>query len=199
MRRRIAVLMVACGAALAGGPLAGYSGPDYAKLKALLPPAPDATLCYARTYDTRHLDQHPRQRVTEMVLSLRYVTLDLDHAILEATDDGGIEKRYFEYDFTLAAKTRDQPKTLYASGSCASAEAIGCGVECDGGGIEIEPVAGTDGAVLARLERIRMTLGCSDGPSVDLDGGLDDKVFKLSKVPRRLCEAVEADARKPAP
>ena len=60
-----------------------------------------------------------------------------------ATDGGGIEKQYFRYDFTLAAKVKDRrPQALYASGDCASAEAIGCGVDCDGGGIEIEPLAG---------------------------------------------------------
>jgi hypothetical protein len=49
-----------------------------------------------------------------MVLSLRYVTLDLDHAVLEVTADDEIEKRFFEYDFTLAAKTRNRSETLYA-------------------------------------------------------------------------------------
>lgn len=196
MRGWIAGLITAGGALLASGPLIGYSGPDYAKLKALLPSAPGAALCYARTYDADHLKRHPRQLVTEMVLSLRYVVLDEDRVVHEATEDSGTKKRYFQYDFTLAARTRGQSETLYASGDCASADAIGCGVECDGGGIGIEPVGGGSTGVLVRLERIRMTLGCSDGPDVELEGGADDKLFKLSRVPDRLCDAVEADARK---
>ena len=133
-------------ALLAGGPAASeYQGPDYAKLKALLSPGQDAASCYARRYSAEHLKQHPKQKVTEMMLFLRYVTLGEDDAILISTDNGDTSKQYFRYDFTLAAKVRDHSQTLYASGDCASAEGIGCGVDCDGGGIEIEPVAGKNG------------------------------------------------------
>ena len=67
-------------------------------------------------------------------------------------------------------------------------------MDCDGGGIEIEPVAGRDGAILMRLERIRMTLGCGDGEAVELEGGADDRVFKLTKAPRPICEAMAIKA-----
>ena len=80
---------------------------------------------------------------------------------------------------------------------CASAEGIGCGVDCDGGGIGIEPVPGRDDAILVRLERIRMTLGCGEGEAVDLEGGADDKLFKLAKAPRRICDSMQANAEKP--
>jgi hypothetical protein len=50
-------------------------GPDYVKLKALLPPGPDAVLCFARTYDGEHLRERPQQRVTELILFIRYITL----------------------------------------------------------------------------------------------------------------------------
>ena len=88
-----------------------------------------------------HLSQHPKQTVTELILFLRYVTLGEDEATLIAEKDGHTEKQYFRYDFTLAAKVKDRTGTLYASGDCASAEGIGCGVDCDGGGITIEPMA----------------------------------------------------------
>ena len=56
-------------ALLAGGPAASeYQGPDYAKLKALLSPGQDAASCYARRYSAEHLKQHPKQKVTEMML-----------------------------------------------------------------------------------------------------------------------------------
>jgi hypothetical protein len=64
------------------------------------------------------------------------VTLGDDEATLIAKDDGGTDKQYFRYDFTLTAKVKDRTGTLYAS-DCASAEGIGCGVDCDGGGIAI--------------------------------------------------------------
>jgi hypothetical protein len=89
----------------------------------------------------------------------------------------------------LAAKVKDRSRTLYARGDCASAEGIGCGVDCDGGGIGIEPLAGGDDAILVRLERIRMTLGCCEGEEVELEGGAEDKVFKLIKAPRPMCDS----------
>lgn len=181
---------------IAGATLSAYDGPDYKKLKALLPPGKDAALCLARTYDQAHLKRHPHQKVTEMILSLRYEHLSDDNAILVATDDGGTLKQDFRYDFTLAAKTRDHPETLYAGGDCASWKEIGCGVECDGGGIGISPKPSDPGTVFVKLERIRMSLGCADGPDVELEGGKDDKVFKLTRAPLSVCQAMEAQAFK---
>ena len=100
-------------ALLAGGPAASeYQGPDYAKLKALLSPGQDAASCYARRYSAEHLKQHPKQKVTEMMLFLRYVTLGEDDAILISTDNGDASKQYFRYDFTLAAKVRDTARSM---------------------------------------------------------------------------------------
>ena len=39
-----------------------------------------------------------------MIFSLRYTTLGEDEAQLVATEEGGVEKQYFDYDFTLAAR-----------------------------------------------------------------------------------------------
>jgi hypothetical protein len=179
------------GLALAAtGPAAAEDAP-YAKLKAFLPPAPDAKACYVRIYDAKHLEQHPKQRVTEMILFLRCTILSEDEAVIEATDDGGTKKHYFDYDFTLAAKVRDRSETLYAAGDCAAAEAIGCGVDCNGGGVEVEPAAGGNDTILVKLERIRMTLGCSDGEDFELEAGEDDKVFKLAKSPVETCSAMQ--------
>lgn len=199
--RRAFVLGLAAASLLTVMPTGSEAADEYAKLKALLPPAPGgAQACYARSYDTAHLAEHPKQTVTEMIFSLRYRTLGEDDAHLVATEGGGTEKQYFDYDFTLAAKVRDQSKTLYAAGDCRSLEGIGCGVECDGGGVMLEPSNGEPDALLVRLDRtysyIRMTLGCGDGENVELKAGEDDKVFKLTKAPASLCDAMETDARK---
>jgi hypothetical protein len=135
--------------------LAGTARGDelYAKLKALVPPSENSRLCLSRTYDAAHLKEHPKQQVTAMTLSIRYMPLAEDEATLIAKDDGGVEKQYFRYDFLLAAKTRERKETLYASGDCSSAEGIGCGVDCDGGGIDIEPIQGGNGSMLVRTAR----------------------------------------------
>jgi hypothetical protein len=197
MRSLVAALTLACCSLVAGSAMPKPVGPDYVKLKALLPAGPDAALCFARAYDAEHLRKHPQQEVTELILFIRYITLDEDEATLVATDDGGTMKQYFDYDFTLAAKVKGRSETLYASGDCASAEGIGCGVDCDGGGIALEPIAGNPDELVVRLERIRMTLGCGEGEEVELEGGADDKVFKLAKAPRLICEAMQKDAEKP--
>jgi hypothetical protein len=185
--------------------LAGISGAEgaddddasYAQLKKLVPPGKDSRLCVARTYDAGHLKQHPKQQVTAMTLSIRYTPLAEDEATLIAKDDGGVEKQYFRYDFLLAAKTRDSKETLFASGDCSSAEGIGCGVDCDGGGIAIEPIPGGNGSILLRLERIRMSFGCSgEVHEIDLEGGEDDKLFRLDKAPAATCDAIEAERDK---
>ena len=104
MKHWLAALTFGCCSLLANPGMPEYRGPDYFKLKALLPPGPDAALCFARTYEAEHLSRHPRQKVTELVLFLRYVALGEDEATLIAKEDGGTEKQYFRYDFTLAAK-----------------------------------------------------------------------------------------------
>jgi hypothetical protein len=192
MKHWLAALAFGCCSLVAGEALTEYQGPDYIKLKALLPPAPDAQACYARTYNAEHLQQHPKQKVTELVLFLRYITLSEEDATLISTENGGTEKQYFRNDFTLAAKTKEHDRTLYASGDCASAEGIGCGVDCDDGGIELEPAPGGPDELLVRLERIRMTLGYGEGEEVELEGGEDDKLFKLTKSPVAICNAMEA-------
>jgi hypothetical protein len=73
---------------------------------------------------------------------------------------------------------------------------IRCGVDCDGGGVSVEPRK--DGAeLLVRLERIRVSSECSggddDSKSFDLTGGADDKVFLI---PRTSVEDYRAFAGK---
>jgi hypothetical protein len=82
------LIMVGC-SLIAGSATSKPLGPDYEKLKALLPPGPDAAFCFAQTYDAEHLSKHPQQKVTELILFIRYITLGEDEAHLVATDDGG--------------------------------------------------------------------------------------------------------------
>jgi hypothetical protein len=72
---------------------AGDENAMFARLKALLPPGKTSTLCLARSYDAEHLKAHPKQQVTKLVLSVRYVPLSEEDAILESRDDGGTDKR----------------------------------------------------------------------------------------------------------
>ena len=101
-RRTIVFGLAAAGslAAVLGTALAD----EYAKLKVLLPPAPRRAGLQRADLRKAHLAEHPKQKVTEMIFSLRYTTLGEDEAHLVATEEGGVEKQYFDYDFTLAAR-----------------------------------------------------------------------------------------------
>jgi len=119
---------------------------------------------------------------------------------LTSRDDGGTDKIYFRYDFTFEATTKDQEHRQFAYGDCSSARGIGCGVDCDGGGFELELVAGTKDSLLFRLgmehgsKYIRMTAGCDGGPhDVNLTAGEDDKLFRLDKAPASVCETMQAE------
>ena len=172
--------------------------PLYAKLKSFLPPAPNAQVCFARTYDDKHLKRHPEQKVTEMVFFLRYTMLAGDERAITAD---GATPLDFRYDYTLAAKVKGNAETLYASGECGSTTAIACSVECDGGGVEVEPRANDPDTLFIRLDTdytyIRMTPGCGDeSEAVALEPGEDDKLFKLSKVPLLLCQSMQENLEK---
>jgi hypothetical protein len=97
----------------------------------------------------------------------------------------------------MAAKVRGQKKTLYASGECVPrAGKIRCGVECDGGGVDLQRDAKTGGIVISfdRLnDRIRMTVGCDadeEDSTFDLTAGADDKLFRLSRADLSVCRSL---------
>ena len=198
MRIRLALVLGFCVAWISVASAVDDNAP-FARLKALIPPGEKVAFCLTRSYDSEHLKSHPKQQVTKLVLSVRYVPLSEEDAILESRADGGTDKRYFRYDFTLAANVREEKHTLYAGGDCSSAQGIGCGVDCDGGGFDIEPIAADMDSILMRLERehggfIRMTIGCDGGGhEYNLRAGEDDTVFKLDKAPASVCETMKAD------
>lgn len=77
----------------------------------------------------------------------------------------GAPPQDFRYDYTLTAKVKGTPETLYASGECGSTTAISCSVECDGGGVELEPRANDPDTLFIRLDTdytyIRMRRGAA--------------------------------------
>jgi len=111
-------------------------------------------------------------------------------AIVEYGDDNKQYRSDYRYDYGLLVRMRHLKGSLYASGDCGSDKEIGCGVECDGGGITIEKAA--DGrALLLRPNAprgIRMTQGCGGG--VMFAPGEDDREFRLDRRPAAVCRAL---------
>jgi hypothetical protein len=164
----------------------GLCPPREGELGKLLPPVHDRKVCFARTYDAAHLREHPKQKVQSLLFQIRYHRHD---------PEKGNPQGQRNYYFGMAAKVMGQTKTLYASGECTSGGGgIHCGVECDGGGVDLrhDPKTGTLTLSYDKLiPRIRMTVGCDgEDNTVDLTPGADDRVFRLSRANPSACRSL---------
>src|SRR5882672_2445988 len=85
--------------------------------------------CFVRVYDAEHLARHPKQKVAAMKLLV--------------TAENVAEDKTVNYSFRLGVKYRHRPGNFDSSGSCNHFIAensdgeirLGCGVDCDGGGL----------------------------------------------------------------
>jgi hypothetical protein len=135
--------------------------------------------CFKRVYDQVHLAQHPLQRVRAMML--------LVSTEMVATGAVGSSSRTFE--LTIGVNFRDRVNHFETGGVCGSlsktdgipTEAVHCGVECDGGSIDV--ALKDDKSVLvsipdgARLWGPDFTDVHDHGPKF----GADDKIFRLDR------------------
>ena len=141
--------------------------------------------CFTRRYDATHLRQHPQQKTTAMKL---LVSAEM------ASDD-----KLTNYSFTLGVTFRDRKGHFDTMGSCGHPNAeqeggdklvLGCGVDCDGGGLQIE-MANGDKAVIVRIDRV--AIWNNDRPDDERDSfeaGVDDKAFRLDRVAMDECKSL---------
>lgn len=154
----------------------------------LLAPTPGKRQCYGRTYSKDHLDAHPKQTVTDVRFQLTYYRHQPDEFY---------PKGQRNYYFRMMAKLHGSSKTYTAIGECsASGSNIFCGVECDGGGVNIR--SRPEGKLLVFFSgpnaEIRMTEGCDgadESDYIELKPGSDDKEFLLNPVSGSACPAYE--------
>ena len=142
-------------------------------------------VCFARRYEAAHLRRHPQQKVTAMKLLVSAETVPEDQAL--------------NYTFALGAKFRDRKGNFESSGSCghpttaqesADKLALGCGVDCDGGGLSVEMV-NTDKSVMVRLERLAIwDNNKPDEERTGFDAGADDHAFRLDRVSIDECKSL---------
>jgi hypothetical protein len=142
--------------------------------------------CFSRHYDAPHMAQHPLQKVTVMKL------------LLSAERDP--EDKKLAYSFRLGVNFRNRPGDFDSSGDCAhltgddaAKEKIdfGCGVDCDGGGININ-LAQDSASVILKLESIRIWKGkdYDEDAATSLNAGADDKIFRLDRTNINDCAAL---------
>lgn len=145
--------------------------------------------CFVRRYDASHLAQHPKQKVSAMKL---LVTAE------EAPEDKTVN-----YSFRLGFKYRHRAGNFDSSGFCSHVVAensggeirLGCGVDCEGGGIGV--AMKDDRSALIRLERIRIweRNKADDDASNDLVAGADDKIFRVDRAELRECAELVTDRK----
>jgi hypothetical protein len=145
--------------------------------------------CFVRRYDANHLAQHPKQKVSAMKL---LVTAE------DAPDDKTVN-----YSFRLGFKYRHRAGNFDSSGFCNHIVAentggeirFGCGVDCEGGGIQV--AMKDDKSALIRLERIRIweRNKPDDDASNDLVAGADDKIFRVDRADLHECAELVTDRK----
>jgi hypothetical protein len=149
--------------------------------------------CFVRRYDAGHLALHPKQKVSAMKLLV---------PAEDALEDRTV--RTANYSFRLGFKYRHRPGNFDSSGYCSHVAAenagneirLGCGVDCEGGGIEIA-MSKDDKSALIRLERIRIweRNKPDDDASNDLVAGADDKIFRVDRAELRECAELVTDRK----
>jgi hypothetical protein len=153
------------------------------------PPGKKASACFVRRYDADHLAQHPKQKVGVMQLLVS----------TEIPSDPQITN----YSFRLGIKYRHRSGDFDSSGDCGHVVAadtgqeirLGCGVDCDGGGIEVA-LSKDDKSAIVRLERITVwQRNKPDDDARDALLGADDKMFRLDRAATDQCAALVTDRK----
>jgi hypothetical protein len=194
-------VLLAIGTIALGGPPARadeQADSDFAKrFFAGLAGQPKAYACFVRRYDEAHMAAHPQQKVTVMKLLVTSEKMEDD--------------KYLSYSFRLGVNFRDQPGDFDSSGDCGHAPPVRnadtdpmppagidfqCNVDCDGGGIAVN-LANSDNALIVKLGRIRIwkSTDPDGGPTRSLQGGADDKIFRLDRTGLDECRSLVTDRK----
>lgn len=138
-----------------------------------------ASACFVRRYDAAHLKQHPKQKVSLMKL------------LVSAETEPGEQA---SYSYKVGVQFRNKPGDFDGGSYCSHyADDDGnnirfsCEVECGGGGLEVA-LSKDDKAAIVHLETIAIwNRKHPKGDSDVLEGGADDKVFRLERVDAKEC------------
>jgi hypothetical protein len=158
---------------------------------------PKAYACFVRRYDAAHMAEHPKQKVTVLKVLITSEKLEDD--------------KYLNYSFRLGVNFRDKPGDFDSSGDCGHAPTVRnpdndpgpaagidfqCNVDCDGGGIAVS-LANNDNALMVKLDRMRIWKSTDpDGaPDRFMEGGADDKIFRLDRVSLDECRPLVTDRK----
>lgn len=154
-------------------------------------PADKSYACFVRRYDAEHLARHPKQKVASMKL------------LISAETDK--EDKQLHNSFRLGFRYRHRSGDFDSSGSCGSHAVLlsqgdevrmGCGVDCEGGGIEVA-LSNDDKSAIIRLVQIRVWQNNKpdDDAERSLVAGADDRIFRLDRTDTRECASLVTDRK----
>lgn len=154
-------------------------------------PADKSYACFVRRYDAEHLARHPKQKVASMKL------------LVSAETDK--EDKQLHNSFRLGFRYRHRSGDFDSSGSCGSHAVLlsqgdevrmGCGVDCEGGGIEVALSKDNKSAII-RLVQIRIWQNNKpdDEAERSLVAGVDDKIFRLDRTDTSECASLVTDRK----
>ena len=144
-----------------------------------------AFACFTRHYDDAHLKGHPKQNVTDMSL------------LVDSTYDYSSDPASRYYVLGIQVNFRKVDKPFDVSGSCSNSDQndqlLNCGVDCDGGQIDVRLkdansilVDIPDGARIYDPSNIDPE-GEDDGLDPKAHFGPDDKTFLLARTSLKTC------------
>jgi len=150
------------------------------------PPGDKALACFMRRYDAEHLARHRKQKVAAMKL---LVSADIPEG-----------EQHLAYSFHLGVKLRHRAGDFESLGYCnhaiaeddASEIRFACGVDCEGGGINVA-LSKDDKSAIVRLQRIRLWKHNRPDDEAELTSGTDDKIFRLDRVDGGECTSLLTD------
>jgi hypothetical protein len=145
-----------------------------------------AFACFVRRYDAGYLAQHPKQKVRAMKL-----LLTAENRADEPTS----------YAYKVGLQFRNRPGNFDGGSSCGHMIdedgnkdiRFTCDVACGGGGLDIA-MSQDNKSAIAHLEVIAIwDRKHPDREAESLDGGVDDKVFRVDRVDNGECAELLTD------
>ncbi|OSI21762.1 hypothetical protein [Bradyrhizobium canariense] len=153
-------------------------------------PGNKAYACFVRRYDAEHLAHHPKQKVASMKL---LISAEMD-----------TEDKQLHNSFRLGFRYRHRSGDFDSSGSCHHAVftkdgteiRLGCGVDCEGGGIGVA-LSKDDKSAVVRLARVRVWQNNKPDEDAELSlvAGADDGIFRLDRTDNKECASLVTDRK----
>jgi hypothetical protein len=149
-----------------------------------------AVACFVRTYDAAHLARHRKQTVSAMRVLVAAEKLEGDTSL--------------SYSYKLGVNFRNRKGDYVSNFNCGHARVsevkregvqVSCHDGCEGGGVVIA-VAPDRKAIIVKLDSVAVWL--ADKPDDEsaqfaLNGGADDRVFRLERVDSESCKSLIKD------